>query len=275
MARRRLDAELVRRGFAASREQAQSAIAAGRVSVGGVVAGKSATQVDEAAAIEVDRAGSDYVSRGAHKLIGALDAFGMDVAGLLALDAGASTGGFTQVLLERGVRAVAAVDVGYGQLAWSLRGDERVHVLERTNVRHLSPGDLPFAPDLVVADLSFISLTKVLPALVAAAAPNAQWIVMVKPQFEAGRAKVKAGVVSDPQVRIDAVLAVAHAGRDLGLAVHGVAASPLPGPKGNVEYFLWMTRSGGDGEPEGRDDGGMDEQATAEAIAQAVREGPA
>ena len=275
MARRRLDAELVRRGLAASREQAQSAIAAGRVSVSGVVAVKSATQVDEAAAIEVDRAGSDYVSRGAHKLIGALDAFGVDVSGMRALDAGASTGGFTQVLLERGVQAVAAVDVGYGQLAWSLRSDERVQVLERTNVRHLAAGDLPFAPDLVVADLSFISLVKVLPALVQVASNDAQWIVMVKPQFEAGRAKVKAGVVSDPQVRIEAVMGVAQAGRELGLAVRGVAASPLPGPKGNVEYFLWMTRSGGDGGPEGRDDGGMDEQATAEAIARAVHEGPA
>jgi 23S rRNA (cytidine1920-2'-O)/16S rRNA (cytidine1409-2'-O)-methyltransferase len=274
MARRRLDAELVRRGLAASREQAQSAIAAGRVSVSGVVAGKSATQVDVAAAIEVDRAGSDYVSRGAHKLIGALDAFDVDVAGFLALDAGASTGGFTQVLLERGAQAVAAVDVGYGQLAWSLRSDDRVQVFERTNVRHLAAGDLPFAPDLVVADLSFISLTKVLPALVAVAAPEAQWIVMVKPQFEAGRAKVKAGVVSDPQVRIESVQAVVQAGWDLGLAVQGVAASPLPGPKGNVEYFLWMTRSGGDDGREGRDDGGMDEQTTAEAIARAVREGP-
>lgn len=275
MARRRLDAELVRRGLAASREQAQSAIAAGRVSVSGVVAGKSATQVDVAAAIEVDRAGSDYVSRGAHKLIGALDAFDVDVAGFLALDAGASTGGFTQVLLERGAQAVAAVDVGYGQLAWSLRSDDRVQVFERTNVRHLAAGDLPFAPDLVVADLSFISLTKVLPALVAVAAPEAQWIVMVKPQFEAGRAKVKAGVVSDPQVRIESVQAVVQAGWDLGLAVQGVAASPLPGPKGNVEYFLWMTRSGGDDGREGRDDGGMDEQAAAAAIARAVREGPA
>jgi 23S rRNA (cytidine1920-2'-O)/16S rRNA (cytidine1409-2'-O)-methyltransferase len=274
VARRRLDAELVRRGLAASREQAQSAIAAGRVSVSGVVAGKSATQVDVAAAIEVDRAGSDYVSRGAHKLIGALDAFDVDVAGFLALDAGASTGGFTQVLLERGAQAVAAVDVGYGQLAWSLRSDDRVQVFERTNVRHLAAGDLPFAPDLVVADLSFISLTKVLPALVAVAAPEAQWIVMVKPQFEAGRAKVKAGVVSDPQVRIESVQAVVQAGWDLGLAVQGVAASPLPGPKGNVEYFLWMTRSGGDDGREGRDDGGMDEQTTAEAIARAVREGP-
>ena len=275
MARRRLDAELVRRGIVGSREQAQSAIADGRVSVGGVVAVKSATQVDEASAIEVDRAGSEYVSRGAYKLIGALDAFEVDVSGLRALDAGASTGGFTQVLLERGVQAVAAVDVGYGQFAWSLRSDERVQVLERTNVRHLAAGDLPFAPDLVVADLSFISLVKVLPALVQVASDDAQWIVMVKPQFEAGRAKVKAGVVSDPKVRIGAVMGVAQAGRELGLAVRGVAASPLPGPKGNVEYFLWMTRSGGDGGPDGRDDGGMDEQVSAEAIARAVREGPA
>jgi 23S rRNA (cytidine1920-2'-O)/16S rRNA (cytidine1409-2'-O)-methyltransferase len=191
------------------------------------------------------------------------------------LDAGASTGGFTQVLLERGAQAVAAVDVGYGQLAWSLRSDERVSVLERTNVRHIHSPDLPFAPDVVVADLSFISLRKVLPALVRVAAERAQWILMVKPQFEAGRAKVKAGVVRDPDVRVEAVASVAQAGRDSGLVVRGVAASPLPGPKGNVEYFLWMRRSGGGDGPDEREDGVMDEQATAEAIVLAVHEGPA
>jgi 23S rRNA (cytidine1920-2'-O)/16S rRNA (cytidine1409-2'-O)-methyltransferase len=275
VARRRLDAELVRRGLVASREQARSAIEASRVSVAGVTATKAATQVEESAAIEIDAAGKEYVSRGAHKLIGALDAFELDVAGTNALDAGASTGGFTQVLLERGAGQVMAVDVGYGQLAWSLRNDPRVVVRERVNVRQLSIEDLPTRPDLVVADLSFISLTKVLPALVGVAAPGASFLVMVKPQFEVGRDRVGSGVVTDPAVRIEAVAQVASAARELGLAVHGVSASPLPGPKGNVEYFLWMSTSGSDASREPGDDGGMDEREVAAAIERAVQEGPA
>lgn len=275
MARRRLDAELVRRGLVTSREQARSAIEAGRVSVAGVSATKAATQVEESAPIEIDAASKDYVSRGAHKLIGALDAFGIDVAEANALDAGASTGGFTQVLLERGAAQVMAVDVGYGQLAWSLRNDSRVVVIERMNVRQLSLEDVPARPDLVVADLSFISLTKVLPALAGVAAPEASLLVMVKPQFEVGRDRVGSGVVTDPFVRIDAVAQVAKAARDLGLAVHGVTASPLPGPKGNVEYFLWMSTSGGAASGEPGDDGGMDEREVAAAIERAVQEGPA
>lgn len=275
MARRRLDAELVRRGVVTSREQARSAIESGRVSVAGVTASKPATQVEESAAIEIDQDTAAYVSRGAHKLIGALDAFSIDVAGAQALDAGASTGGFTQVLLERGAAQVTAVDVGYGQLAWSLRSDPRVVVRERTNVRQLSIEELPLHPDLVVADLSFISLTKVLPALVGVAAPRASFLVMVKPQFEAGRDKVGSGVVTDPAVRRDAVAQVARAARDLGMGIHGVVASPLPGPKGNVEYFLWMTRSGGDEAARGGDDDGMSENEVAVAIERAVQEGPA
>lgn len=275
MARRRLDAELVRRGVVTSREQARSAIESGRVSVAGVTASKPATQVEESAAIEIDQDTAAYVSRGAHKLIGALDAFSIDVAGAQALDAGASTGGFTQVLLERGAAQVMAVDVGYGQLAWSLRSDPRVVVRERTNVRQLSIEELPLHPDLVVADLSFISLTKVLPALVGVAAPWASFLVMVKPQFEAGREKVGSGVVTDPAVRMDAVAQVARAAQDLGMGIHGVVASPLPGPKGNVEYFLWMTRSGGDEPARGGDDDGMSENEVAVAIERAVQEGPA
>lgn len=275
MARRRLDAELVRRGVVTSREQARSAIESGRVSIAGVTASKPATQVDESAAIEIDQDTAAYVSRGAHKLIGALDEFSIDVAGAQALDAGASTGGFTQVLLERGAAQVMAVDVGYGQLAWSLRSDPRVVVRERTNVRQLSIEELPLHPDLVVADLSFISLTKVLPALVGVAAPRASFLVMVKPQFEAGREKVGSGVVTDPAVRRDAVAQVARAARDLGMGIHGVVASPLPGPKGNVEYFLWMTRSGGDEAARGGDDDGMSENEVAVAIERAVQEGPA
>lgn len=275
MARRRLDAELVRRKLVDSREQARSAIDAGRVQVGGFVASKPATQVDESSAIELDAHSHTYVSRGAHKLIGALDHFDVHLQGRRALDAGASTGGFTQVLLERGVAQVLAVDVGYGQLAWSLRSDDRVTVLERTNVRYLAADELPFQPDVIVADLSFISLGKVLPALAGLAAEEADLVVMVKPQFEAGRTRVRAGVVSDPLVRAETVEAVASAGRDLGLAIRGVVASPLPGPKGNVEYFLWMSRSGGDAGAQGRDDVGMDAASTTEAVARAVHEGPA
>ena len=182
-----------------------------------------------------------WVSRGAHKLIGALDAFGISVAGTRCLDAGASTGGFTEVLLDRGAREVVAVDVGYGQLAWSLRSDERVTVLERTNVRELTQAMVGGAVDRVVADLSFISLSTVLPALVACASDDADIVPMVKPQFEVGKDRVGAGgVVSDPQLRGGAVLAVAHRAAELNWHTVGVTASPLPGPSGNVEYFLHL-----------------------------------
>lgn len=244
-ARRRLDAELVHRGLARSREQARELVESGRVLVGGVVATKPATQVDAGASIKVEQTadGPDYVSRGAHKLVGALDAFGLDVAGRHALDAGASTGGFCDVLLRRGIAAVIAVDVGYGQLAWPVRSDDRVTVLERTNVRDLVPDMLPFAPDLVVGDLSFISLRLVLPPLAAVATPDADLALMVKPQFEVGKELVGAGgVVRDPALRSDAVRRIAAAAWDLGLGTAGVVASPLPGPSGNVEYFLHLRR---------------------------------
>ena len=295
MTRRRLDAELVRRGLVSSREQGRAAIEGGRVSVSGVTATKAATQVDDAAPIElVAEPGSDFVSRGAHKLIGALDAFGLDVRDANALDAGASTGGFTQVLLQRGARHVIAVDVGYGQLAWSLRSDDRVTVLERTNVRHLdaSRDELPYPPDLVVADLSFISLTAVLPALVTVAAPAANLVLMVKPQFEVGKERVGSGVVTSPDLRREAVARVVSAAQAEKLAIFGVAASPLPGPKGNVEYFLWMGKVGGDAAELSEHDGAMEREdrvsagpstglsaglSAAEiesAIARAVQEGP-
>lgn len=243
--RRRLDAELVHRGLARSREHARTLVDDGRVVLGGVVATKPATQVEPTASIVVKQGddGPDYVSRGAHKLVGALDAFGLDVAGRRALDAGASTGGFSDVLLRRGVAAVVAVDVGYGQLAWPVRSDERVTVLERTNVRDLVATMLPFAPDLVVGDLSFISLALVLPALVAVSRTDADLVLMVKPQFEVGKDQVGAGgVVRDPALRSEAVRRIAGAAWDLGLGVAGVVASPLPGPSGNVEYFLHLRR---------------------------------
>lgn len=266
MARRRLDAELVRRGLARSRENAQELIADARVRVGGAVAGKAATQVELSAAIVVLEAagGPEYVSRGAHKLVGALAAFDPDgtmVTGRRAVDAGASTGGFTEVLLRRGARHVVAVDVGYGQLAWSLRTDPRVTVMDRTNIRSVTPADLPHAPELVVADLSFISLALVIPALAAVVAPDADLLLMVKPQFEVGREALgSGGVVRDPAQRAAAVLQVARAALSNGLGTAGVVASPLPGPSGNVEYFLHLR--GDAGPPEATD------------IDRAVQEGP-
>lgn len=241
----RLDAELVRRGLARSRQQAAELIASGRVSVAGLVAGKPASQVGRDAAITVaDAPGPEYVSRGGHKLAGALAAFGeLSVAGRRCLDAGASTGGFTDVLLRAGAGHVVAVDVGYGQLAWSLRSDPRVTVLDRVNVRELRPGQVAPPPSLVVADLSFISLATPLPALVACAASDADFVLLVKPQFEVGKGRVGAGgVVRDPALRAEAVSGVARAAAALGLGVAGTVASPLPGPAGNVEYFLWLRR---------------------------------
>jgi 23S rRNA (cytidine1920-2'-O)/16S rRNA (cytidine1409-2'-O)-methyltransferase len=272
MARRRLDAELVRRQLARSREHARELIDAGSVTVRGAAATKAATQVDEADPIVVDERPADhYVSRGAHKLLGALAAFpDVVVEGRECLDAGASTGGFTQVLLERGAKGVLAVDVGYGQLAWSVRTDPRVAVRERTNVRSLQPDDVPQAPSLVVADLSFIPLELVLPALAAVSAPDVDMLLMVKPQFEVGRAAVGDGVVRDPELRRSAVRGVADAAVECGLTVAGVAASPLPGPSGNVEYFLWLRRSSRETmAPEGLLGTMLDQ-----AIADAVEKGP-
>ncbi len=237
--RARVDAELVRRGLARSRQQAAELIGAGRVRIDGMPAAKPATAVSVDANLTVAADERTWVSRGAHKLIGALDAFGVNVEGRRCLDAGASTGGFTEVLLDRGAAEVVAADVGYGQLAWSLRSDERVHVLERTNVRALTPEAIGGPVDLVVADLSFISLATVLPALTACAARDADIVPMVKPQFEVGKDRVGAGgVVSDPALRADAVLAVARRAAELQWYAVDVTASPLPGPSGNVEFFL-------------------------------------
>ncbi len=271
MGRVRLDAELVRRGLARSREQAAELVAAGRVAVAGTPAAKAATQVTRDAPITVTgSADPGYVSRGGYKLAGALQVFGglpggsggrsaltrggiaappgqqsadLRVTGRRCLDAGASTGGFTDVLLRAGAAHVVAADVGYGQLAWSLRTDPRVTVLDRVNVRTLRPEQVAPAPDLVVADLSFISLTLVLPALVACAAPDADFVLMVKPQFEVGKGRVGAGgVVRDTTERSDAIRRVCEAAGRLGLGVRGITASPLPGPAGNVEYFVWLRR---------------------------------
>src|SRR5262245_51318457 len=241
--RRRLDAELVRRGLARSREQAASLVTARRVLVAGQAAAKPATQVAPGDPITIaEAAGPEYASRGGWKLAGALAAFpALRVAGRACLDAGASTGGFTDVLLRAGAAHVVAADVGYGQLAWSLRTDPRVTVLDRVNVRTLE--QVTPVPGLVVADLSFISLTLVLSALAASAAPDADFVLLVKPQFEVGKGRVgSGGVVREAADRADAVRTVARAASGLGLGVLGVTASPLPGPAGNVEYFLWLRR---------------------------------
>ncbi|MGH4014942.1 MAG: TlyA family RNA methyltransferase [Pseudonocardiaceae bacterium] len=250
MARKtRLDAELVRRGLARSRDHAAELVAAGRVRVRGVPAAKPATGVDADTPLLVRSEPEEpqWVSRGARKLLGALDGFisgGPVVAGRRCLDAGASTGGFTDVLLHRGAREVVAVDVGYGQLAWRLRTDQRVRVHDRTNVRTLRPEDIAGPVELTVADLSFISLRLVLPALAACTASDGDLVPMVKPQFEVGRERLgTGGVVRDPTLRAEAMLGVLAAAGDLGLGLVDAVASPLPGPSGNVEYFLWLRRA--------------------------------
>jgi 23S rRNA (cytidine1920-2'-O)/16S rRNA (cytidine1409-2'-O)-methyltransferase len=241
-----LDAELVRRGLARSREQASGLIADGHVSVAGMRATKASTGVSTDQPIVVNAQPDQYASRGGHKLAGALAAFsprGLHVSGRRCLDAGASTGGFTDVLLRAGAAQVFAVDVGYGQLVWDLRNDERVRVLDRTNVRDLTVEMVGGPVDVVTGDLSFISLTLVLPAISRVAKPDADLVLMVKPQFEVGREQLgRGGVVRQPELRAAAVVAVATTAGDLDWGTAGVVASPLPGPSGNVEYFLWLRR---------------------------------
>jgi 23S rRNA (cytidine1920-2'-O)/16S rRNA (cytidine1409-2'-O)-methyltransferase len=246
--RLRLDAELVRRHLARSREQASELIAAGRVSVAGARATKPATGVttDVAIVVRADPDDPGYVSRGAHKLAGALTAFaplGLSVTGRRCLDAGASTGGFTDVLLRRGAAQVVAVDVGYGQLAWRLQQDPRVVIHDRTNVRELTVETIGSSVDVVVGDLSFISLELVLDALLGVTQSEGDLALMVKPQFEVGKDRVgKGGVVRDPALRAEAVLSVAAAAEKRGWGAQAVTTSPLPGPSGNIEYFLWLRR---------------------------------
>ncbi len=256
----------MRRGLARSREHAAELIAAGRVTASGRTATKPATAVDPGAPLLVtaDETDENWASRGAHKLIGALDAFAdVEVDGARCLDAGASTGGFTDVLLRRGAREVVAVDVGYGQLIWRLQNDQRVQVFDRTNVRRLTPDDIGGRVGLTVSDLSFISLTVVLPALIACTEPAGDLVLMVKPQFEVGKERLGAGgVVRSPELRADAVSTVVAAAAGLGRGLAGVQASPLPGPSGNVEYFVHL-----------RADAPTDADA-AQRIEQAVAEGP-
>lgn len=244
MAGRRLDVELASRGLTASREQARAAILAGRVSVNGQVANKAGASVLPEAVIEVAE-GARFVSRGGVKLSSALDRFGIDPAGARALDVGASTGGFTDCLLQRGAVSVTAVDVGYGQLAWELRNDPRVRVLERTNVRTADPADLGGPYDLAVIDVSFVGLAKVLPAVLPLVSGEGSVVALVKPQFEAGKGRVgKKGVVRDPETHTDVLAGVVSSVESQGWVVRGLGWSPITGPEGNIEFWAWLSRTG-------------------------------
>jgi 23S rRNA (cytidine1920-2'-O)/16S rRNA (cytidine1409-2'-O)-methyltransferase len=242
MAKVRLDTLLARRGLFASRARAAASVMAGEVRLGG--AGERAAKPGQLVADDVELSVDErprFVSRGGVKLANALQATGVDPSGRRCLDVGASTGGFTDCLLQAGAAHVVALDVAYGELDWSLRTDDRVTVIERTNARALTPDQLPYAPDLVVADVSFISLTKVLPAVLACCAARFDALAMVKPQFEVGRPLVgKGGVVRSADDRRAALVAVAAGAREAGAAVLGFASSELPGPKGNRETFVWL-----------------------------------
>jgi 23S rRNA (cytidine1920-2'-O)/16S rRNA (cytidine1409-2'-O)-methyltransferase len=241
----RIDAVLADRGLFPSRSAAAGAVRAGEVRIGqdGPVALRPSQLVEPDASLIIDE-GPRYVSRGGTKLENALDALGVEVSGRACLDVGASTGGFTDCLLQRGAARVIAADVAYGQLDVRMRQDPRVHVIERLNAREMQPADLPFVPSLATIDVSFISLTKVLPAVIRCLEPGGECLAMVKPQFELGKERVGRGVVRDAADRREAILAVAATARELGLPVRGVASSGLPGPKGNRETFVWC---GGDG----------------------------
>jgi 23S rRNA (cytidine1920-2'-O)/16S rRNA (cytidine1409-2'-O)-methyltransferase len=246
--RLRLDALLAERGLFGSRSRAAASVLAGEVRIGGEGrrAEKPGQLVAEDVQLTLDAAPA-YVSRGGIKLANALQRLEIGVSGADALDVGASTGGFTDCLLQRGAARVAAVDVAYGQIAWSLRSDPRVTVVERVNARALSRELLPFAPGLIVIDVSFISLEKVLPAVLACAAERFDCLAMVKPQFEVGRERVgKGGVVRDATLRRGALEAVARCGLALGSSLQGFASSGLPGPKGNRETFVWLAEGGRD-----------------------------
>jgi 23S rRNA (cytidine1920-2'-O)/16S rRNA (cytidine1409-2'-O)-methyltransferase len=237
--RRRLDAELVRRGLAGSRAEAQEAVRAGQVTVRGAPATKSTTLVGMDEAVVVAGPARPFVSRGGEKLAAALDAFSIDPSGRDCLDAGASTGGFTDCMLQRGARHVVALDVGSGQLAWELRTDPRVTILEKTNVRELDRGLLPYRPSLLTADLSFISLRLAVGPLIKVAEPAADLVLLIKPQFEARRDHVeRGGVVRDPDIWRRAIEEVAEGTRAAGAGGTGLIVSPVLGPAGNVEFLL-------------------------------------
>jgi 23S rRNA (cytidine1920-2'-O)/16S rRNA (cytidine1409-2'-O)-methyltransferase len=244
MKRSRIDTVLVERGLFSSRERARGAILAGEVRVSGQVVTKPGDAVAPDADIEVAEK-RRFVSRGGDKLAGALDAFDVATEQRRAIDVGASTGGFTDCLLQRGVTSVVALDVGYGQLAWQLRNDPRVAVVERTNIRHVDPVELGAPFDIVVVDVSFISLRKILPHLEALMGPEADLVALVKPQFEVGKGRVgKKGVVRDPAAHAEVLQAACDSVRELSLIVRGITFSPITGPEGNIEFWLWVSRLG-------------------------------
>jgi 23S rRNA (cytidine1920-2'-O)/16S rRNA (cytidine1409-2'-O)-methyltransferase len=242
----RIDKILVERGLTQSRERARALIMAGQVVVADHVAEKPGQMVPVAAEVRLKGELLPFVSRGGLKLQKALDEFNIDVTGLTILDVGASTGGFTDCLLQRGAAKVIAVDVGYGQLAWKLRQDERVVNLEKTNIRYLTPDKLPLIPDLAVIDASFISLAKVLPATLTLLKDGAVIIALIKPQFEVGRGEVgKGGVVRDAVKHREVITAISSVAENLGLKVRGVTESPILGPKGNREFLIFMEKVAG------------------------------
>ena len=245
MGKLRLDQALFDRGLAESREKAKALVMAGSVYVDGQKQTKPGTAVPEDAQLEVRGEKLPFVSRGGLKLQKALDVFGIDPTGLVCVDCGASTGGFTDCLLQRGAKHVYAVDVGYGQLAWSLRSDGRVTVMERTNARSLTPDMFPETMDMAVMDMSFISLRLVLPAVRTLLTEEGQVICLVKPQFEAGREKVgKKGVVRDPAVHREVLEGFIAAAEELGFSLAGLDFSPVRGPEGNIEYLAWLRTAG-------------------------------
>jgi 23S rRNA (cytidine1920-2'-O)/16S rRNA (cytidine1409-2'-O)-methyltransferase len=245
MARVRLDQLVVSRGFAPSRERARALVLAGQISVDGQPVTKAGTTVDEASDVALIAPDHPYVGRGGLKLAHALDAFRIPVEGRECLDIGASTGGFTDVMLKRGAARVVALDVGHGQLDWTLRNDPRVVVLEHVNARHLTPAMLPQAVDVVTIDVSFISLSRILPAVPPLLRPGADIVALVKPQFEAGRAEVRKGIIRDGAVHQRVLEEVTTAGAEVGLTRVAWTASPVTGQKGNVEFLIHLrTRSG-------------------------------
>ena len=259
----RVDVALVKRGLAPSRERAQALVMSGAVYIGEKRVDKPSARLEEGDELSVRQSGTGYVSRGALKLKKGLSVFGVDPSGVVAMDLGASTGGFTDVLLQAGAAHVYAVDVGYGQLDWKLRGDPRVTVMERTNARYLKPEDMPLRPTLGVMDVSFISIEKILPAAVAILGEDGAFISLIKPQFEAGRERVgKKGVVRDKQVHEDVVLEILRfVEEELGWAVQGLSFSPIRGPEGNIEFLAYLL-------PRSR----ATHRVTGEEVAQVVRE---
>lgn len=245
MKKERLDVLLVQRGLSSSRERAKADIMSGLVYVAGQRVDKAGTSVPEDAEIELRGSSLAFVSRGGLKLEKALDTFGVTPAGKICVDCGASTGGFTDCMLKRGAEKVYAIDVGYGQLAWSLRSDERVVVMERTNIRYVTHEQVPDEIQLAVIDVSFISLRIVLPAVKALLAPNGEIVCLIKPQFEAGKEKVgKKGVVRDISVHKEVLRDFVANAEALGFGVKGITFSPIKGPEGNIEYLGWLQQDG-------------------------------